>query len=112
MTTPTELLAVARELSSDPREAAWRSAASRAYYPAFWHLRALVEERFGALESTGAEVHGELYRATRSWDADLAQLLANLRNARNRADYAPEIRFTLGLSGRCITAAERVLSVE
>ena len=111
MTTPSELLELAEELAHDGREAAFRAAASRAYYAAFWHLRRVVEERLGSIDATGPEVHREVHRATQLWDEAAANRLSYLRSLRNLADYAPERTFTARAAAECVQAAQKILAM-
>ena len=110
MTTPEELLNLAAELGSDPREAARRAAASRAYYAAFWHLRSIAEAMFGPLDAHGSDVHAELRRVVGLWDESLEDRLSHLRLARNQADYAPAWAFPASGAFRSIDSARIVLA--
>ena len=112
MTTPEELLDLCDELARDLREAARRTAAPRAYYAAFWHLRAVAEARLGSFDSTGPEIHQEVYRATRIWDEGTAGSLAFLRSLRNTADYDPERGFSVALTDRCVRLAREILKTK
>ena len=110
MVAARDWLLLAHELSSDPREVAARSAASRAYYAAFWHCRDVAETRFGPLNASGPEVHAELAAVVGLSDSETAIRLRNLRIARNRADYSEHDSFTVALGRRCVAAAREVLA--
>lgn len=87
---PTDFVELANTLVANPREAAQRSAVSRAYYGAFNATRALIES-CGFSFSNSAETHEKLpWCLERSGDRDLNELrvkLHTLRRLRNAADY-------------------------
>ena len=110
LSTPQELLNFAAEMATDTREVAGRAASSRAYYAAFWHLRVVAISRFGPLEASGSEVHGELQSVIRLWDEELANKLKELRIVRNVADYMAAVPFPVARAVRSVATAREVLS--
>jgi uncharacterized protein (UPF0332 family) len=85
-----DFLAVARDLATDKREAAWRSAISRAYYAAF-HAARLFMEDLGFTVPRADKAHAYLWlRLANSGDPNLIRAgnqLKDLREDRNRCDY-------------------------
>ena len=86
----TEFVDLAIRLSSDPREAAQRSAVGRGYYGVFHAARELIES-CGVRFEDSAQTHDKLWWCLdQSRDADVAtaaRKLKSLRTARNNADY-------------------------
>lgn len=89
----SEFLTLARTLTGTHginREAADRSAVSRAYYAAFCSARNYAEARLGFQARHTAEDHGLLREHLARLDNDwprLAEILDELRKWRNRCDY-------------------------
>lgn len=87
---PRTFLDVASDLATGGREADWRSSISRAYYAAF-HVgcRLLAESGFAVPD--GPQAHAYLWlrlsNASNPVVIDVGRSLANLRKARNVADY-------------------------
>ena len=108
MVTAHDLLNLAESLATDPREIAHRSAASRAYYAAFWRCRDVVADRFGPVDTVGADVHRAVADAVRFWDEAVAELI-QLRVVRNRADYEPGMPFEQRIAERSVARARRIL---
>lgn len=87
---PIEFVELANTLLANPREAAQRSAVSRAYYGAFNCAKALIES-CGFTFADSAETHEKLpWCPEHSGDRELDEVrvrLHTLRRIRNAADY-------------------------
>ena len=95
---PIEFVELANALLANPREAAQRSAISRAYYGAFNCASALIES-CGFAFANSAETHEKLlWCLEHSQDRELKEVrvrLHTLRRIRNAADYdMDDRRFT------------------
>jgi uncharacterized protein (UPF0332 family) len=111
-----DFLEIARELidkagSTVPKEAANRSAVSRAYYAAFCTVRNYAEAHLGFQRVATAQVHELLRRHLieqgGAWIA-IARKLNQLRQWRNQCDY-DDIVFDIERTA--LQALERALSV-
>lgn len=110
----TEFLALARFLhtATTPeitREAALRSAVSRAYYAAYGHARNhAVAELFGAEGSADDHLALRLH-FDRTGRTDVGKLLAELRHSRNRADYDEILPRLEMIANESIGKADRII---
>jgi uncharacterized protein (UPF0332 family) len=88
--TPDAFLTLADQLAQESTEAAWRSAASRAYYAAFHTARELFAD-LGFVMPRDESAHRKMsYRLQNSGDAQVQAAgtqLDVLRRDRNRGDY-------------------------
>lgn len=112
MVSPDDLLALSRRLLAEGSEIADRSAVSRAYYAAFWHCRALSEQRIGPIETVGADVHREVSDAVGQIDRQAGIALLDLRQWRNSADYQPARTFGRERAELAVALAEGLLTLE
>lgn len=99
MTTPADLLALARELVAKESETDWRSAASRAYYAAFhacvaWHGKLPVPGSVGSAVGSHEQLIQQLRNPAKECNADfqkrskwLSMQLSSLKAIRVEADY-------------------------
>jgi uncharacterized protein (UPF0332 family) len=87
---PREFLDVASDWAVGPREAEWRSSVSRAYYAVF-HLARKLLQQVGFQAPRGDSVHQYVYYRLHNCGEPqvvrAADLLRDLRVARNKADY-------------------------
>lgn len=87
---PRDFLTLAQQLASASTEAAWRSAASRAYYAAF-HVAGKLMRDLGFTVPHADRAHGHVWlRLSNSGNSRIehaATSLNNSRRDRNRADY-------------------------
>jgi uncharacterized protein (UPF0332 family) len=110
--TPRELLDLADELSTDDREAAWRTAAHCAYYAAFHVARSLLSQ-LGFVVPDADRAHGYLWlRFQNSGHPDVAKAgrdLSEARTVRNGADYDLAAVFTRKLATSQVVLAEGII---
>jgi hypothetical protein len=86
-----DFLEFAKSLSTDSREAARRSAISRAYFAAFGHAFDYATRYLGFVPRNLSDDHGRLRsHLTRSRRRAIADRIGQLRNWRNQADYDAE----------------------
>ena len=112
--TPRDLLDLADELSTDDREAAWRTAAHCAYYSAFHVARNLLTQvGFGVPDADRA--HGYLWlRLQNSGHPDVVKAgrdLSDSRTIRNHADYDLALPFTAKLATGQVARAEAIVEL-
>lgn len=125
MTTPPELLALARKLRQGSTEAEWRAAASRAYYAIYHHARAfhdsLPEQGQPAprgaggdhvdishrLKNPASKVNAKLTTHSRR----IGYMLDNCRPTRHKADYEIRNAFTVDQVDELVAMAERIFSM-
>jgi uncharacterized protein (UPF0332 family) len=114
MMTPRDLLDLADELSTDDREAAWRTSAHCAYYAAFHAARNLLTG-LGFLVPTADRAHGYLWlRLQNSGHPDVNQAgraLDEARGVRNRADYDFVPAFTRKLATAQVALAYSIVEL-
>lgn len=103
---------LARLIVRTRTEEAIRTVVSRCYYGAFWHCKAIIEERIGPLESAGSAVHRELSEKLRLFDSEAADVLLLLRLRRNRADYDVSRTVPAEMAIQSLEQAERLLRLE
>lgn len=105
-------LTLARQLASDPTEAAWRSAISRGYYAAF-HVAREVLTSLGFGVPFADRAHAYLWlRLSNCGDPPLLKAgteLNNLRRHRNQADYDLQVPFNQAFAQARVQAAERII---
>jgi hypothetical protein len=86
-----DFLDFAKSLSADTREAAHRSAISRAYYAAYGHSFDYATRYLGFVPRNLSDDHGRLRNhLMRSRRRAIAEKIGQLRDWRNQADYAAE----------------------
>ena len=109
---PRDLLDVASDLVTGPREADWRSGVSRAYYAAF-HVARLLLRQCGFAVPRAEQAHAYLWlRLSNTGRADVDQVgsdLNDLRSKRNRADYDLDRPFPEGEAVNCVQDAEDIV---
>ena len=111
----TEYLKLARYLHGEPstysQEAAYRSAASRAYYAAFCHARNYAQDQHGFAPNYRAEDHKDLRSHFECWGmGGIARKLDSLRQWRNRCDYRDTVSNISRLAASAIKDADAVIS--
>ena len=109
-----DFLSLARRLVTDPAEAAWRSAISRAYYAAFHVARELLEDlRFQVPRTEQAHK----YLAHRLSNCGVVQVqragsdLDALRDLRNQADYDLRRPMAQKIVSARLQLAERIIQI-
>ena len=88
-------------------EAFQRTAVSRAYFAAFCHARDYASRQLGFRREGNVNDHKSLREHLRQWGEpwkEVAEILDELRQWRNDADYTPNITSWLPL--RAVTAIE------
>jgi hypothetical protein len=86
-----DFLDFAKSLSADTREAALRSAISRAYYAAYGHSFDYATRYLGFVPRNQSDDHGRRHdHLMRSRRRAVADRIGQLRKWRNQADYAAE----------------------
>lgn len=81
---------LARSHDALDREAAIRSAVSRAYYSAYHQALNFVVARYGFKPSGEADDHGKVHAQLKTRRANTARALQTLRDNRNDCDYSDE----------------------
>lgn len=109
-----EFLTLANDLLADAREAAWRSAVSRAYYAAF-HVARLLLRDLGFRAPRADQAHAYLWlRLSNCGDAQIrvaGQRLRDLRSERNRADYDTDAPLTRPAAAVQVRIAEQLIQI-
>jgi uncharacterized protein (UPF0332 family) len=112
--TPRDLLDLADELSTDDREAAWRTSAHCAYYAAFHAARILLTQAGFAVPDAD-RAHGYLWlRLQNSGHPEVVQAgrqLNEARSIRNHADYDFAAAFDRKLATRQVARADAILEL-
>lgn len=113
---PEDFLILAKELHLSGKEAALRSATSRAYYAAFHKGRETLSS-MNLKIPTGPTAHGEICNYLQnSGDSKMeavGQKLESLRSTRNKADYRLDIQHVATYSNTSLhlTDAEKIIDV-
>ena len=111
---PREFLALARVLSLDTTQAAWRTAVSRAYYAAF-HVARLLLTDLGFVVPQADRAHAYLWlRLNNCGDSQVQQAavsLNTLRGRRNAADYDLHRPVSQAFAQAQVQVAERIIQV-
>jgi len=87
---PRDFLDLAYDLVAEPREASWRSGASRAYYAAFHVALEFLRQCGFHLPNNDRAHAGVIYRLSNSGPAQINQIgqdIGRLRSKRITADY-------------------------
>jgi len=107
-----DFLRLAQDLLSQPTEAAWRSAVSRAYYAAF-HVAREPFDVLGFVVPKAERAHAYLWlRLSNCADADVqlaGRELNDLRGDRNQADYDFKRPLPQAVAAGQVRAAEKVI---
>lgn len=121
----SEYLTLAQELASQTersslQEARLRSAVSRAYYAAFRTARNHLRDKAGKTnwELTQGNTHQnvidlftDLYnKSNNQGHLLIAQMLRDLRSARNKTDYNDTVPHLKGLTSSVLLQAQRIIS--
>jgi uncharacterized protein (UPF0332 family) len=110
--SPREFLVLAQTLANAPGEAAWRSAASRAYYASFHVARELLESLGFPVppdEKAHAYVWLRLSNCGHAPTQHAGAGLKSLRQDRTTADYRLHRSFTQALAQAAARSAEQII---